>query len=79
MVNTARGVFARRMGFTVDEVAEQTCVDPGDVLVLAASYPDDEHEVWEEEGVLSHAVASDIWMQLNWQCQRTIPELYPTR
>jgi hypothetical protein len=65
--------------FTVDEVAEQAGADPADVLALAGMYPDDEEGIWEEEGVLSPDVSEDIWMVLNSQCERTIPELYPSK
>jgi hypothetical protein len=77
MAKPAAVVNAEAMAMTVDEVADSACVDPGDVLALAAMYPDDEYGIWEEEGVLSKEAASDIWRQLNWQCQRSIPELYP--
>ena len=79
-VNLARTELkreARRMASTVDELAADLCVDPGDVLTLARMYPEDEAETWEEEGVLSDRAAADIRLQLNGQCERTLPELYP--
>jgi hypothetical protein len=50
MAKAAAIVNAQAMAMTVDEVAESACVDPGDVLALAAMYPDDEYGIWEEEG-----------------------------
>lgn len=67
------------MAITVDDLAADLCVDPGDVLSLAQMYPEGEVETWEEEGVLSDRAAADIRLQLNGQCERTLPELYPSQ
>jgi hypothetical protein len=53
------------VGTTVQELADDLSVDPGDIEVLVAAYPDDEDSVWEEEGVLSNVACGDIQLTLN--------------
>lgn len=81
MVNTARMVNAEVMANTVDQLAEYVCVDPGDVLALASRYQPEEDGpvIWESDSMLSNIAADDVWLTLNRQCQRTIPQLYPSQ
>jgi len=54
-------------------------VDLVDVLTLVGMYQpeDDGPVIWDSEGMLSDIAAPNVWLQLNWQCQRSTPELYP--
>jgi hypothetical protein len=74
-------VNADRMAIIVDEVAQNVCVDPGDVLALVGMYQpeDDGPAIWDSEGMLSDIAAADVWLQRNWQCQRSTPGLYPSQ
>jgi hypothetical protein len=74
-------VNAEVMASTGDEVAENVCVDPSDVLALTSRYQPEEDGpgIWESEAMLSNIAAADVWPTLNWQCQRTIPQLYPSQ
>jgi hypothetical protein len=65
------------MSATVRQVAEELGMDPGDVLVLAWLYPDD--DTWEEEGVLSTVAAYDLRRTLSPYGERHIPEYYLPR
>lgn len=68
---------ALTMGGTVEELADRICVDPGDIMVMVATYPPDVADVWEEAGVLGNAISDDLDDTLNPMCARTVPELYP--
>lgn len=67
------------MGVTVDELAERICVDPGDIMVLVATYPPDVTDLWEEQGVLANVINDDLDDVLNPMCARTVPELCRSR
>lgn len=69
---------ARRTSATVDQVARAVCVDPGDVMALLATYPDDVDDLWEEDGVLTKAGIDEVHNLLNPMCERTAPEVYPS-
>lgn len=61
---------------TVDELARDMCVDPGDVRALIEMYPGDVLDVWEEEGVLSPLIGEDLRQVLSPTGERHIPEYY---
>jgi hypothetical protein len=81
MAPTTRMVNADRMAIIVDEVAQNMCVDPGDVLALVGMYQpeDDAPVIWDSEGMLSDIATPNVWLQLNWQSQRSTPALYPSQ
>lgn len=59
------------IGVTVDELAEPTCIDPGDITVLVAPYPPEVTGLWEEQGVLAKVINDDRDDVLNPMCART--------
>lgn len=67
------------MARTVQDLAGELFVDPGDILALVALYPGDENDLWEEEGVLSDEAAEDVSRMVNQYADSVVPESYLER
>lgn len=65
------------MGRNISELADELGVSEADLEYMSGLYdPNDEVHTFETPGMLTKEVASDLWMQLQPHCERTVWWLY---